>query len=469
MGEPNSSTGGFINNSFSNDNTGIENTNKTVGGFLSGLGFSRDTFTKAIKRTKKSEATFIKDYQEMDKIVKKYQKSYKDHLKNLTKLDDYANFGGMENLFKKVIMKDNFHDGFVDKSLPILFRNYLIEQETTPSSFRKEHILRQVYYVMKKYFAARENTFIKYITVDVNKHDFEITIITIDNIKYNRIIDHNKYIINFSRTKSTIKDVLESTKKHLKRKSNFIEIDNSRNSSERSRRRSTRYGSSKSYSDTSSKKTKKTRDKNKKTKGSSKKSDKLSTKRKTKKNILEMDFGMIDLGTSSSSKKHKKHTGLKQLNSKSKSSNRRKLSILMTASEIKERDKPKNIPKNIIPIASPGAQLPTPAQLADKKEQLIASPGAYTGQPTTQPIQNQSTPQQQQDPDILRCSPITDQSTCFSSNCYWDGKQNKCKKKLPPKNFGYQPQQQLGAPGGLTQFQPPGKVPGQAQAPTVAF
>jgi hypothetical protein len=115
----------------------------------------------------------------MDKAVKNYHKSYDTHLQNLQKLDDYANFNGMENLFKKVLMKDNFRDGKVDKSVPILFRNYLIEEETTPTAFRKEHILRQVNYVLGKYFSGREHMFIKHLNVEVGKNEFELTVQTI--------------------------------------------------------------------------------------------------------------------------------------------------------------------------------------------------------------------------------------------------------------------------------------------------
>jgi hypothetical protein len=382
----------------------------------------------------------------------------------------------MEILFKKVIMKDNFHDGFVDKSLPILFRNYLIERETTPSAFRKEHILRQVYYVMKKYFAPRENTFIKYMTVDVNRHDFEITIITIDNIKYNRTIDHNKYIINFSKTKTYIKDILESTKKHLKRKSDFINVDNHSgrhrdSSSEHGRgRRGTRYGDSKSYNDKTSRKIKQTKD-------SSKKSDKLSKKSKTKKNILELNFDMIDFGKSAKSNiKNKKHTGLSRLSSKSKSSSKRKLSMLMTASEIKARDKAKNVQLKPAIITGTGVSPPPPAILANKKEQLISPPGAFVGQAPTQALAQTYEPATQQpttDQDSLRCNPITDQATCFSSNCYWDNKQNTCRKRLPPKKLDYQAPRQFGAPGAFPGFSPaPAAAPAAATpvaAPAVIF
>ena len=75
--------------------------NDTLKGGFNLFDFGEDSFTKTIKRTKTSESSLIKNYEELDSATKKYNKSYDTHIKNLEKLDDYANFKGMENIFKK--------------------------------------------------------------------------------------------------------------------------------------------------------------------------------------------------------------------------------------------------------------------------------------------------------------------------------------------------------------------------------
>ena len=202
----------------------MEDSNKTKkGGFL-WFG-TDDTFGGTIKKTKTSETKLINRYEELDKVTKEYHEAYENHLKNLITLDDFANFHGMEKLFQKVIMKDAFKRGQVDRSAPLLFKNYLIEDETTPRSFRKEHIMRQVEYVLKKHFAGREHMYIKTIKIeDLGKNEFILHIVTIENIKRNRKISHSSYIIDMAKTRAFLKETLESTKKNLKRRSTLVEM-----------------------------------------------------------------------------------------------------------------------------------------------------------------------------------------------------------------------------------------------------
>ena len=203
----------------------MEDSSKTKkGGFL-WFG-TDDTFGGTIKKTKTSETKLINRYEELDKATKDYHEAYENHLKNLITLDDFANFHGMEKLFQKVIMKDAFKRGQVDRSVPLLFKNYLIEDETTPRSFRKEHIMRQVEYVLKKHFAGREHMYIKTIKIeDLGKSEFILHIVTIENIKRNRKIGHSSYIIDMAKTRAFLKETLESTKKNLKRSSTLVEMD----------------------------------------------------------------------------------------------------------------------------------------------------------------------------------------------------------------------------------------------------
>ena len=200
-----------------------QNIKNINGGFLSFKGKKDDSFDTVVKNTKKSEGKLIKTYEEMDEKTRLYTKSYKEHLENLEKLDDYAHFNGMVSLFKKIIMKDNIKSGNIDKSNPILFRNYMIEGDVMPSTLRNEHLKRQIDYFRNKYFTLRDNTFINYLSVsDITKTSFVMNVVTIDNKKYTRKIEHEDFFVNKSEVKSALKDIIHTTKRNLKRDSEII-------------------------------------------------------------------------------------------------------------------------------------------------------------------------------------------------------------------------------------------------------
>jgi hypothetical protein len=207
-------------------------------GGLFGLSNNKDTFKGTIKRTKASEANLIKSYEHMDEVSRKYDRAYKEHLNNLERLDDFAHFEGMEKLFKKVIIRDGFKSGKIDRSLPILFRNYRIEDETTPSAFRREHIISQIDYVIETSFAGREHDLIKNITVDLGKKEFVMYLTTIDNVKKSRKIPHTEFIIDMNRTRKELREILTATKKNIARRSRLIEIGSRRSSRSKKTRKS---------------------------------------------------------------------------------------------------------------------------------------------------------------------------------------------------------------------------------------
>lgn len=197
--------------------------NKQSGGVnIFGLG----GMTGAIRKTKRSELTLINAYEEYENKTRKYNTAFKEHLDNLKKLDDYGNFKGLETLFTKIIIPDEFKGDKIDKSNPLLFRNYLVNAEIPPSEFRKEHIKQQIRYILNESFAERDRMLIRYFDVELGKTEFIMNVITIDNIKKSRKISHDNYIISMSETKSNLKDILNITKKNLKRKSLVVEIDN---------------------------------------------------------------------------------------------------------------------------------------------------------------------------------------------------------------------------------------------------
>ena len=186
---------------------------------FTGLFKSRDSFGNAISRTKKSEYKLINNYEIMDEAIKSYQKTYKDHMQNLITIDDFANFNGMQKVFKDIIIKKNFKHGEVDRSNPLLFRNYLINDIVTPTEFRKQHIIQQVRYILKKYFADREHQFIKDIGAEVGKNSALITIVTIDEKNHDREVnysDKKAFLLDINDMKSKLKAIIGKTKTKIK-------------------------------------------------------------------------------------------------------------------------------------------------------------------------------------------------------------------------------------------------------------
>jgi len=191
------------------------------------------SFNDVIKKTKKSEGSLINAYEAMDSKTKTYHTAYNVHLNNLLQLDDYVNFNGMETIFKKVIMKDNFRTGHVSRKNPLLFKNYLIEGETTPSSFRREHIMTQLRYFLDKYFASRDQMFIKHLDItDITKDNFILSVVTIENVKKKKTIEHIDYLIDKNKFKEALTDILSEAKKHLKRPSLSVSNNNEDNHDE---------------------------------------------------------------------------------------------------------------------------------------------------------------------------------------------------------------------------------------------
>jgi hypothetical protein len=418
----------------------------------------KESMGDVIRMTKNSEMSLINAYEVYDDKTKKYNKAYENHLNNLKALDDYVNFKGMETLFTKIIMKDNFKTGHVDRSNPLLFKNYLIESDVPPSTLRKEHILQQVRYILTKYFPSREHLFVKYMDVEVGKSAFILNIVSIDNIKKSRKINHDEYIISKSETKKALNEVISAAKKNLKRESLVVEYNNS------SRSRRSGVSSFKSK-DKSKHKSKKSNNKsNSKSKKSNNKRTAKGAEKVTHKSFNKILEGMIELDLNDSnadkSKADKKRkNSLPDIKSKIEPVKQEKMSLYMTKAEKDakiEAAKPKPPPA---PVFAPGFG----AQSGDFGL-ATATQGLLTGSvpPITQPLSPT-------DPENMRCNAYSgDYDSCRTQNCLFS--RGQCVKKEPrPQLFGVpapveqnpygaspqQVQSPFGTTPPLNQYQPP--------------
>lgn len=388
------------------------------------------SFGDLVKNTKTSENALINTYEDMDSKTKKYNKAYETHLKNIKALDDNIQFNGMETVFRKIIMKDIISSGHIKRNNPLLFRNYVIEGDVLPSTFRREHIMAQIRNIMSKYFGGSDHMFIKNFTVsNITKHDYEINIITIENIKHNKTIPHTDYLIDKEKTRSVIRDILSSTKRHLKRTSLIVEFNSKDSSSKHkhSSKHSSKNSNSHKY----------------------KNSNKSSHTQKHSKKDISMNSLLKKISHSKKSAS-KKIISIKL--SEKKPSERRKLTKYMSpyskkirnnkiAIEKKEKEQQaqqqaqQQYAKPLAPGQYPPGQGlgvgvgPLSPQIQQQKQNILQ------GQP------NMITPIGQQQPQV-DCSQFSGNfENCKNAKCWYTRETNVCSKDRPPRDPNQQPYQ----------------------------
>ena len=372
-----------------------------------------------VKYTKKSESKLIRNYEEMSKSTSEYAKAFQDHLENLEQLDDRVNFNGMVTLFEKIIMKDNIHSGKIDKSSPILFRNYKIEGDVSSSTFRTEHLERQIYYLLNKYIEPRHTNFITYMTItDITKTSAVLNIITIDNKKYKKKIDHEDYILDKNDVKKMLQDVIHTTKKSLKMQNNIILFNNNSKSTFSRKSESIKSNRNKFIS-------------RKKTPSINRKNTMKTTNTKNnqinyiKPETNEKPYEVINLFASSNSKRLKNvPNSLKSVFKENKQIPR--FSFQKTRSE-KDRNA-KKIANEKAAVEVKEKELQYPA----RQENLVAQ----------------------------KCSPLEKQECDLVPECYYNPNFLKC-----VKNTRYVPGQAPGQAPAPAPGQAPGQTPGQVNYP----
>ena len=420
-----------------------------------GLFGSSNSFGGVIKKTKTSESSLIKNYESMENATKDYNKSFKEHLSNLNKLDDYANFSGMKNLFQKVIMKDVITQGAkVDTSMSLLFRNYHIEKEPTPSAFRREHILNQVRYILETSFAGREHMLIKYMSVEIGKSQFILHITTIENIKKSRTLEHNGYVIDAGGTRAALKDILGTTKKNLRRRTALVEIGRGSSSSGQSSRRKR---TKKSYGMDSIS----TLLRSKKPSGKSRSHSGISNE-----NNSSMEY--VDIGNSKESIKSlarkkrepsNKLSSMIDLKSMKLSAKQSKPSIYKRPSEKRPAAAAGTAPGAL----APGALAPTQitGDFAGKKQDILGgqpyqaappyqAPPYQAAQPYQAPPPYQAAPPYQAPPKIIYCKEHTDPGSCAAdTSCRWNANYQSCVHNKPRNARPFGAAQQQGDPSAI--------------------
>lgn len=193
-----------------------------VGGF-----FFTPTNTGISSQIKKSvitENNLINSYEKMSNSISDYYDKYDNHLRNIISIDDFANFDSMEKLFKDEIINKHFKDSKkIDKSNPLLLRNYLVDGISTPSSFRKEHLIKQIRYKLYYNFNDRERQLIIDVNIKlVDNESIAMIIRTIENKVYKKSIQHKNYNLDLSQVEESLANIIKETKESLGYKNNIL-------------------------------------------------------------------------------------------------------------------------------------------------------------------------------------------------------------------------------------------------------
>tara|TARA_B100000575_G_scaffold282139_1_gene273470 strand:- start:8953 stop:10044 length:1092 start_codon:yes stop_codon:yes gene_type:complete len=208
---------------------------KKRGGFLNklpNLPFKKTKkvgFAKQLNDTKASETQLLNTYDSLTQNVNNYYKSYNNHLQNLITLEDFVNLDSLDSLFKDIVIKKHFkREDIVDRSNPLLINNYLVDDDTSPNDFRREHLIKQIRYKLYQEFPDREQTLITDIDVKKKSDNIVLMIITtVEDKEYKRSMNHNNFVLQMSQIRKELKDIISSVKKNLKYESNIHKYDES--------------------------------------------------------------------------------------------------------------------------------------------------------------------------------------------------------------------------------------------------
>jgi hypothetical protein len=169
-------------------------------------------FTKAVN----TEAELLDSFENLADSAKRYYNAYNEHVQSLITLDDIHAMKGLLTTFKKTIVGDTFKNvDRIDRSNPLLLRNYLAGDETTPRNFRKEHLLSQIRYCIRR-FHPKDEILIQDIDVALEDNKAVVSIRTINGDLHERkvLIDDN-FNLDLDKMKADIREIIKSIKQKM--------------------------------------------------------------------------------------------------------------------------------------------------------------------------------------------------------------------------------------------------------------
>ena len=180
-------------------------------------GDSGDKIGSLWNKSISSEKRVIDAYEDLMVAMRKYYKEYDTHIDNIDKLGYKAHFDSLEYIFKNILIKEQFKPYTkVDRSNPLLLKNYLVASTSTPLSLKKNHVLQQVYYKLRGDFSPNEQSLIKDIQVALTGIDrVQLIFRTADKQIYSRSVEHKRLNLHLSEVRTVLKDIIDVVKSNI--------------------------------------------------------------------------------------------------------------------------------------------------------------------------------------------------------------------------------------------------------------
>ncbi len=172
-----------------------------------------------LKHTMASEKELTKAVDKYNVSTQNYFSKYYNHLDNLGRLDSmFENFDSFKKSFELIFQE--YKDKKELKNQVLLLSNYnKLEPFLQPEDIIKHHLIQQVVYLLSKSYNPYERLLIKQVVIqDVLKKP-KISIITSDGNGTDFVLlPHNKYHIDYDKTK----DILDHALSNIKSKVEII-------------------------------------------------------------------------------------------------------------------------------------------------------------------------------------------------------------------------------------------------------
>lgn len=204
LNKPNATGGGFLFDFFKQDN--INNNNVPVLEYGKYMG-------SAIN----SEKDLIKSYEAYAKATQNYHKNYENHLRNIRKLEETKGLTSLTTLFKDTIIPNDFkYRVTIDRTNPLLLRNYLVTDYTLPINFKKEHVINQIRYIISKFKPSDKILIDSIGNPRIDGTTCYYTIKTSNGEKIEKLFRINdNYVIDKSEVESQVTELIANLKSRI--------------------------------------------------------------------------------------------------------------------------------------------------------------------------------------------------------------------------------------------------------------
>jgi hypothetical protein len=181
------------------------------------------TFQDLLKKGVKSESKLINQLKKYKELVNEYDKIYKEHIKNLDKMDKYFeddDFNSFHKSFNIIFNKINIRtfDKKEFESEPLVLKNYTdINSNYITENIIEYHILQQIQYLLDLYYPKKEDRFLfKLVSVRNVMTKPEFKIFSIENKMTDYLpLQHNKYQLDYKKMKDIFDQVLNYIKSQI--------------------------------------------------------------------------------------------------------------------------------------------------------------------------------------------------------------------------------------------------------------